>query len=40
MKSMLEMSVASFWGVSCAIVVGCVWVFVAIMRYTRHKRIL
>jgi magnesium transporter len=40
MKSMLEMSVISFWGISAAIVVGCTGVFIAIMRYTRSKRIL
>lgn len=40
MKSMLELSVASFWGVTAAIVLGCTWVFIAIMRYTRAKRIL
>jgi magnesium transporter len=40
MRSLLEMSVVSFWGVSIGIVVGCAWVFFAIMRYTRSRRIL
>lgn len=40
MRNTLEMSVAGFWGVTIAIVVGCFYVFVAIMRYTQKKRIL
>ncbi len=40
MRSTLEMSVFGFWGVSGAIVVGCFFVYLAVMRYTRRKRIL
>jgi magnesium transporter len=40
MRSTLEMSVLGFWGVSGAIVVGCSLVYLAVMRYTRRKRIL
>jgi hypothetical protein len=40
MKSTLEMSVAGFWGVTMSIVIGCFYIFVAIMRYTQKKRIL
>lgn len=40
MKSTLEMSVLGFWGTTLAIVVGCFYVFLAIMRYTQKKRIL
>lgn len=40
MKSTLEMSVFGFWGVTISIVVGCFYIFLAIMRYTQKKRIL
>lgn len=40
MKSTLEMSVLGFWGVTISIVIGCVYVFLAIMKYTQKKRIL
>lgn len=40
MKSTLEFSVFGFWGVTAAIVVGCAYVFVAIMRYTQRRKIL
>jgi magnesium transporter len=40
MKSTLEMSVAGFWGVTMSIVIGCFYIFVAIMKYTQKKRIL
>jgi magnesium transporter len=40
MKSTLEMSVMGFWGVTGSIVVGCFYIFLAIMRYTQKKRIL
>jgi magnesium transporter len=40
MKSTLEMSVAGFWGVTGSIVIGCFYIFLAIMRYTQKKRIL
>lgn len=40
MQSTLEMSVFGFWGVTIAIIVGCFYVFLAIMRYTQKKRIL
>jgi hypothetical protein len=40
MRSTLEMNVLSFWGVSVAIVLGCGYLFMAIMKYTRSKRIL
>lgn len=40
MRSMLEMSVWSFWGVTGAIVVGCMYIFFAIMKYTKGKKIL
>ena len=40
MKSMLEHSVTSFWGVSLAILFGCIAIFLAILTYTRKRRIL
>ena len=40
MRSMLEASVLGFWGVTGLIVLGCVSIFMAIMVYTRRKRIL
>ncbi|KAG2442877.1 hypothetical protein HXX76_002956 [Chlamydomonas incerta] len=40
MRSNLEQSMLSFWGISAAIVLGCGWIFFAVMRYTRSKRIL
>jgi magnesium transporter len=40
MKSTLEFSVAGFWGVTLAIVLGCCYMFVAIMRYTQRRKIL
>lgn len=40
MRSTLELSIAGFWGVTGAIVVGCFYIFLAIMRYTQRKRIL
>lgn len=40
MRSMLEMSVAGFWGVTAAILLGCCLVFATILAYTRKKRIL
>jgi magnesium transporter len=40
MRSKLETSVLGFWGVSAAICVGCLLVYLAVMRYTRRKRIL
>lgn len=40
MRSNMESSVASFWGISGAIVLGCAYIFFAIMRYTRNKKIL
>lgn len=40
MKSMLEHSVTSFWGVSLAILFGCISIFLAILTYTRKRRIL
>ncbi|KXZ56683.1 hypothetical protein GPECTOR_1g615 [Gonium pectorale] len=40
MRSNLEQSAVSFWGITAAIVLGCVWIYYAVMRYTRSKRIL
>lgn len=40
MRSMMESSVISFWGVTLAIVAGCCYIFLAILRYTQRKRIL
>lgn len=40
MRSNLEASALSFWGVSGAIVLGCAYIFFAVMRYTRNKKIL
>ncbi|GLC35801.1 hypothetical protein PLESTB_000495700 [Pleodorina starrii] len=40
MRSNLEHSALSFWGITAAIVMGCLWIFFAVMRYTRSKRIL
>lgn len=40
MRSMLEHSVFGFWGATALIVLGCCSIFVAIMAYTRNKRIL
>lgn len=40
MRHSLEASVYSFWGITAAIVLGCAYVFVAIMRYTQRKKIL
>uniref|UniRef100_A0A383WIT7 Magnesium transporter n=1 Tax=Tetradesmus obliquus TaxID=3088 RepID=A0A383WIT7_TETOB len=40
MRSTLEASFWGFWGVTGAIIIGCGYVFVAIMRYTQKKRIL
>jgi magnesium transporter len=33
-------SAAGFWGVTAAIVAGCLYLFLAILRYTRQRRIL
>jgi magnesium transporter len=40
MRSTLESSVGSFWGVTIAIMLGCAYVFLAVMAYTRRKNIL
>lgn len=40
MRSMMEQSVGGFWGVTALIVCGCTFLFLAILRYTRRKRIL
>lgn len=40
MRSNLEHSALSFWGITAAIVLGCAWIFFAVMRYTQSKRIL
>jgi magnesium transporter len=40
MRSMLEASVLGFWGVSGAIVFGCLGIFLAVLAYMRMKRIL
>ncbi|KAG1674277.1 hypothetical protein FOA52_013466 [Chlamydomonas sp. UWO 241] len=40
MRSMLEASVVGFWGVSAAIVLGCIGIVLAVLAYTRMKRIL
>ena len=33
-------SIVGFWGTTAAIVLGCIWVFLAIFRYMRQRRIL
>ena len=40
LRSTWEHSVLGFWGTTGAILCGCAWVFVAIYRYTRRRRIL
>ncbi|GLI68861.1 hypothetical protein VaNZ11_013406 [Volvox africanus] len=40
MRSNLEHSALSFWGITAAIVLGCAWIYFAVMRYTRSRRIL
>ena len=40
LRSTLEASVLGFWGTTGLIIVGCVWVFVALYTYTRKRRIL
>jgi hypothetical protein len=40
LRSTLEMSVIGFWGTTGMIVVGSVWVFWVLFRYTKYKRIL
>ena len=40
MRSSLEHSVHSFWGVGFAIVLGCMGIFAAVLAYTRKRRIL
>ncbi|GAX82223.1 hypothetical protein CEUSTIGMA_g9651.t1 [Chlamydomonas eustigma] len=40
MRSKLETSVASFWGIGLAIVLGCLGIFMAILKYTQRRRIL
>lgn len=40
MRSMLETSVGGFWGVAAIIILGSFSIFMAIMAYTRKKRIL
>jgi hypothetical protein len=36
----LEASVGGFWAVTALIVAGCVGIFLAILAYTKKKRIL
>lgn len=40
MRSTLEEKVVGFWGVTGIILCSCVLIFLAILRYTRRKRIL
>lgn len=40
LRSTFEESVIGFWGTTAAIVLGCCWVFWAIMRYMKVRRIL
>ena len=40
LRSTLEHSVAGFWGTTVAILLACVWVFLALYTYTRRRRIL
>ncbi|MEW5303380.1 MAG: hypothetical protein WDW36_006080 [Sanguina aurantia] len=40
MRHSLEHSAYSFWGISAIIVLGCAYVFAAIMAYTQRKKIL
>eukprot|EP01025_Chloroclados_australasicus_P014665 TRINITY_DN16890_c1_g1_i3.p1 TRINITY_DN16890_c1_g1~~TRINITY_DN16890_c1_g1_i3.p1 ORF type:complete len:546 (-),score=69.89 TRINITY_DN16890_c1_g1_i3:727-2364(-) len=40
LRSTLEMSVFGFWSLTGAIVLACVYVYVAIFRWTKRKRIL
>ena len=40
LRSTLEESVIGFWGTTALIVLGCVWVFVALYNYTKRRRIL
>ena len=40
LRSTMENSVVGFWGTTAAIIIGCVWIFVVIYRYTKRKRIL
>lgn len=40
MRNQLESSVTGFWGVSLIILTVCGCIFVGLMRYTQHKRIL
>ena len=40
LRSTLEHSVAGFWFTTIAIILFCVWVFLALFTYTRRRRIL
>jgi len=40
LRSTCEESVIGFWGCTAAIIFGCIWVFAAIYKYMRQRRIL
>ena len=40
LRSTCEESVVGFWGCTAAIIFGCIWVFAAIYKYMRQRRIL
>lgn len=40
MRNQLETSVSGFWGVTTSILLVCACIFIGLMRYTQHKRIL
>ncbi|PSC71249.1 Mg2+ transporter [Micractinium conductrix] len=40
LRSTLEMSVVGFWGTTGMIIAGSYWVFYAVYKYTKRKRIL
>ena len=40
LRHTMEMSVVGFWGITAGILVGCWFIFVALYRYTKQKRIL
>lgn len=40
LRSTFEESVIGFWGTTAGIVLGCCWVFYAILKYMQNRRIL
>jgi len=40
LRSTFEESIIGFWGTTAGIVLGCCWVFYAILKYMQNRRIL